>query len=209
MKIDILVFAKAPIPGYSKTRLIPVLGADGAALLQQKMTEQIVQHSVISDLGAVSLYCVPDGSHHSFTKLQREYPLTLKIQQGDDLGERMSRAIRSELEGSDAVILVGSDCPQLDSTILCGVGSELRQSDVVIVPAVDGGYVLIAMRQSASTHLEAIFGGIEWGSSKVLAQTEKRLSDTGLGWYKFPELRDVDREEDLEYLPPHLFENGV
>jgi len=116
----------------------------------------------------------------------------------------MSAAISSGLNEHDAVILVGSDCPQLDKAVLLRVESELQISDVVIVPASDGGYVLIAMRQSVQPHLATIFGDIEWGGNQVMAQTEARLSESGVRWQQLPALRDIDREEDLEYLPSYI-----
>ena len=197
MKVELQVFARAPLSGHVKTRLIPVLGAEGAARLQQRMTQNMVEEAVASAIGNVVLCCTPDGDHNSFRLLKQQFGVELEIQQGRDVGERMAAAIGLGLQRSDAVILAGSDCPQLDQDVLLQVENALEEHDVVMVPAEDGGYVLVAMREP----LPDLFSAIEWGSSRVVLQSEQVLRSSGIQWCALEPLNDIDRPEDLKWVP--------
>ena len=197
MKLQLQLFSKAPVPGAVKTRLIPALGAAGAARLQQWMTNRMVEQAVVSGLGEVVLYCAPDCTDPFFVEMQNRHRLTLLPQQEGDIGERMAAAMGLGLQQCDGVLLMGCDCPQLDSAVLLSVAEQLQSHDVVLVPAEDGGYVLVAMRRP----LLQIFSGISWSSITVLSQTEAILENLGVTWRLLPPLRDIDRPEDLEQLP--------
>lgn len=197
MRLQLQIFAKAPIPGRSKTRLIPALGAEGAARLQQRMTGQMVKEAVAADLGEVALYCALDCEHPSFSALQQRYAISRHPQRGGDIGVRMSVAIEAGLQHHDGVILMGSDCPQITRTLLQQVAEALQSHAVVMVPARDGGYVLVAM----SHPLPALFEGVEWGSGRVMAQSAAALQRLGVDWMRLPPLVDVDRPEELNSVP--------
>lgn len=197
LKASLLIFSKAPIAGYAKRRLIPALGEEGAAQLQQQMTKRMVEEAVASGIGAVTLCCAPHGQHPFFQQLMQQYPVDLQDQQGDGLGERMSNAIRHALEQSDAAILCGSDSVELGQQQLAQVKQALQHAEVVLIPALDGGYLLIAMRR----WLPQIFEQIEWGSDRVLAQTVERLGHEEVSWKVLAPLSDIDTPEDLGRLP--------
>lgn len=197
MSRALLVFSKAPEAGTAKTRLIPALGALGAAQLQQKMTEWVVTEAAASSLGPVTLCCAPDCNHSTFSELQQRFKIELQPQHGEDVGERMHKAIEGTLQLHDTVILMGSDCPQIDRSLLATVADTLEQHDVVIVPAEDGGYVLIATRVPVAT----VFQGITWGTDRVMEQTIGVLQQQQLNWYALPPLVDIDRPEDLQFIP--------
>ena len=190
----ILIFAKAPIPGQVKTRLIPSLDAEDAAHLQGALLKEAVTQAALSELAPVDLWCAPNAGHPAFMELASEFGIGLETQVGEDLGERMLRAAERGLRRADSVLLIGTDCPAL-STI------HLRQSllwlgsgkDAVIGPADDGGYVLFGLRR---THPQ-LFRGIEWGSDRVLSDTRERLSSLGWRWGELETLWDLDRPEDL------------
>ena len=131
--------------------------------------------------------------------------MSLHTQLGDDLGERMSFAVRQNLKKFSYVILVGTDCPDLESSLIAEAIASLKEgSDAVLVPAEDGGYVLIGL----SVYIESVFTDMQWGSDKVLAVTRDRLLEAGIRWRELAEQRDIDRPEDLDFLKqyyPALF----
>lgn len=195
--MQLQLFSKAPVPGVAKTRLIPQLGREGAAQLQQQMTHWMVEQAIESRLGQVVLYAVPDVEHPSFVALQQRYGISLKSQQGIDLGERMEHAIEQGLQQHDAVLLMGCDCPQLEAARLDEVVVQLHSHEVVLVPAVDGGYVLVAMKRL----VREIFHEIDWGTNRVFQQTVAQLDAQGVSWYALPAQEDIDQVEDLQALP--------
>ena len=186
------IFARAPVPGAVKTRLIPVLGADGAAGLQTKLLQRTLAMATQSELAPVQLWCAPDCDHAAF----RDCPgVSRYVQQGADLGERMHHALIAGLETARRVILIGTDCPGLDGGYLCQAIERLAAHDVVLGPAEDGGYVLIGWRRPVD-----LFTGIDWGSERVLDQTRARLRAAGASWHELPMLWDVDRPADVARL---------
>ncbi len=201
MTTQLLIFAKAPIPGYAKTRLIPALGERGAATLQQRMTRSVVEEALRSAVGPVTLCCAPDPNHPGFRRLQQEHGITLKGQRGADIGERMMDGFEQALQEHEAVILTGTDCPQLDAGQFRAVHAALQRSAAVVIPALDGGYVLIALRRALLSHLSTLFSGIAWGTERVMEATRTRLENLDLEWAELPPLADIDREEDLALLP--------
>ncbi len=191
----ILVFARAPVKGRVKTRLIPALGPAGALALYEKLLGHTLETVRHSRLAPAVLCCSPDLQHEFFRQHSKDF--VLYQQQGQDLGERMERAICHGLQEAQAVVLIGSDCPAIDATCLARAFDALTEHDVVIGPAEDGGYVLIGMKRPRS----GLFENIDWGSDRVLAQTRERLETLGLSWAELPALPDIDRPEDLKHLP--------
>lgn len=197
----ILIFTKAPEPGYAKTRLIPALGAEGAAQLQRRLVTHTVSKACAPDLCPVELWCAPDSRHPVFQALAANHPLVLHTQIEGDLGVRMEHATAEVLSRSRMVVLIGTDCPSLDAAYLRQAFAGLAGGDdVVLGPAEDGGYVLLGLKACEP----GLFQGIPWGSSDVLECTRRRLKALGKGWRELAVLWDLDRPADLKRLPPAL-----
>lgn len=193
-RIAIAIMAKAPVPGLAKTRLIPSLGAHAAAVLQERLTERTVATALAATIGPVTLWCTPDPSHVSFRELVARHKIALKRQPAGDLGQRMLAAM---LPNASATLVIGTDCPALTAEHLRAAADALRDgADVVLIPAEDGGYVLIGAR---AAHAE-LFTRIAWGTSAVLAETRMRISKLGLAAVELSTLWDVDIENDLARL---------
>jgi rSAM/selenodomain-associated transferase 1 len=182
--------AKAPIPGLVKTRLVPSIGAQAAAVLQERLTERSVESALAAAVGPVMLWCAPDPSHASFRELVTRYPVTPKSQPMGDLGARMSLALAAS---GGAALVIGTDCPALTPENLRTAATALEDADVVLIPAEDCGYVLIGARMA---HPQ-LFAGIAWGTATVLAETRARIAALGLESAELPPLWDVDSAADF------------
>ena len=192
--VSVAILAKAPIPGLAKTRLIPAIGAHAAAVLQERLTERSVATALAANVGPVTLWCTPDGTHSTFLKLVARLRITLKPQPQGDLGARMLAASAAY---NGPVLVIGTDCPVLTEADLRGAANALRDgTDVVLIPADDGGYVLIGTRSEQP----ALFAGIVWGTKTVLAETRARIIENRLVLAERPPLWDVDTESDLARL---------
>ncbi len=189
----LLIFAKAPIPGQVKSRLIPVLGAEDAAHLQRRLTWRLVGMMAESGVCPVELWVAPDASHPLFNDLERRYGLSIHVQRGRDLGERMATACAEALERAERVVLVGSDCPLLAPATIVRALVELGWADAVLGPAEDGGYVLLALKHAEP----ALFEQIPWSTERVAGLTRARMRALDWRWYELPELWDLDRPKDL------------
>ena len=197
METRVQVFAKAPIPGLVKTRLAARIGASAAARLQELLIARAIETARASELGRVELWCAPDPSHAFFLDCTRRYGIALAAQGEGDLGARMHRALASAHAAGAHAVLIGSDCPALAPADLSEAADRLRAGcDVVLLPAEDGGYLLIAARRTTP----ALFEGVEWGTASVMTQTRSRLAGLGWCWEELPVRWDVDRPEDLERL---------
>lgn len=192
---DIAVFAKAPVAGEVKTRLVPPLEAGEAAALHQWLVRRALQTATRSGARNVTLWCAPDHSHAFFAECERDFRVTLHAQSGADLGERMASAFET-LTGNAPVLLIGSDCPALTEKDLQRAAASLVTHDVVLQPAEDGGYVMVGKRRACP----AIFAGIEWGRATVMRETRRRLREEGVTWREMPTRWDVDRPADYERL---------
>jgi len=192
--VSIAIMAKAPVPGFAKTRLIPTIGAHAAAVLQERLTERTIATALAAEVGPVTLWCTPDATHRTFVKLVTETRVTLRPQPQGDLGARMLAATAA---CKGPVLVIGTDCPALTEVHLRGAASALRDGmDVILIPAEDGGFVLIGTRSVQP----ALFAEINWGTSAVLAQTRARIVDLRLALAERPPLWDVDTESDLARL---------
>jgi hypothetical protein len=192
----IAVFARAPVPGEAKTRLIPSLGAAGAAHLQGALIRRALQTATDAALGPVSLWCAPDCAHPLFLACREDFGVSLRPQQGADLGARMLRAFTGLCRQGGA-LLIGADCPALAVGAMQAAAAALGDGDdAVFIPAEDGGYVLIGLARP----LALLFHDIAWGSDRVMAQSRERLRGAGVRWRELAPSWDVDRPEDLARL---------
>jgi rSAM/selenodomain-associated transferase 1 len=190
----IVLFAKAPVAGRVKTRLIPALGAEGAAALARTMLGHAVSEALASEM-AVELCGDPHPSQ--WGDLLPAGPLALAAQGEGDLGARLARAARRVTEGGERVLLIGGDCPGLDRERLQAAAAALETHDAVLHPAEDGGYVLLGLRRFDAS----IFEGIAWSTSSVAAQTMARIAALGWTLDVRETLQDVDEPADLPVIP--------
>ncbi len=200
MRSAVITFAKAPVAGLAKTRLIPALGPEGAAALAEKMLHHAVAQAQASGSAQVKL-CVTncDTNHSLFSQLVAQSGGVLALsEQGDgDLGQRMDRALTRALQSRDRVLLMGTDAPGLDATVLRAADAALASHDAVFVPALDGGYALVGLKAPQPT----LFVDMAWSTPRVLAHTRERMQDAGLSWAELDPVADIDEPADLRYLP--------
>lgn len=185
----IVLFARAPLPGQVKTRLIPALGPEGACELHQQLLQRIIAKLNASTLCTAELWTDQQAGHVAFAP----FCGAIHLQQGADLGERLGHAARDALQRYEQLLFIGTDCPALDEAYLAAALGELQHCDVVIGPATDGGYVLLGIRRWHP----GLFADISWGSSAVLQQTLAAAQQAGLNVMLLSELADIDRPEDL------------
>jgi rSAM/selenodomain-associated transferase 1 len=193
----LLIFAKAPVLGQAKTRLIPALGAAGAAALHEQMCHAALTMATAARLAPVQLWCHPDQRHAFFSACRVKYGVELHEQRGADLGVRLRNAFDCALASSRYAVIIGTDCADLTQDDLRKAFRALEDcDDAVLGPASDGGYVLIGL----SRPTPALFAAIDWGSDRVLAQTRARLAELGLHSQELPLRHDIDRPEDLVWV---------
>lgn len=194
----VIVFARAPLPGQAKTRLIPALGKEGAAALQQRLLEHTLALADTPHGGTLELWCSPDTGHPAFRRLATQYRIRLKQQRGNDLGERMAHALSTALQQSAFAIIIGTDCPELTAADISHCIRHLSDGcEAVIGPAADGGYYLLGL----SRFEPSLFRGVSWGSDKVLDETLQRLDAAGMRWRQLGIKHDLDRPDDLRRFP--------
>lgn len=194
------VYARAPVPGAAKTRLIPALGAAGAASLHARLVQRMLREAVDAGLGPVELWCAPDSAHPFFSACAARFGVRLRTQAGADLGARMAHTVEQALSDAAAVLIVGSDIPALDAAHLRRAADAVHAADAVFIPAEDGGYVLVGLERAQP----GLFEGIGWGGAAVMDQTRARASALGLRLAELEPLWDIDRPEDLARLPAEL-----
>lgn len=193
--VTVAILAKAPVAGLAKTRLIPQLGADGAARLARWMLARSVATALAARLGPVTLWCAPDCAHPAFAAYAADTRLSLQPQPEGDLGVRMFAAARAANTPA-GVLIIGSDCPQLDAHSLRTAAFALAEHDASVIPAEDGGYVLIALRRAEP----AVFSDLPWSTAEVMARTRARFAALGWRVAEAASHWDVDEPADVERL---------
>ena len=199
MSTALIVFAKAPVAGQAKTRLMPALGAEGAANMAEKLLLHALQQACELSVDHLELCVSPDAQHPAFERAQlaARGRLHLTLQGDGDLGERMHRAMTRGLTLHSQVLLIGTDAPGLTTAVLQMAQQALTQHDAVFVPAFDGGYALVGLTRPAPT----LFLDMTWSTSQVMAQTRERARQAGLQWVELPAVADIDVPDDLIHLP--------
>jgi rSAM/selenodomain-associated transferase 1 len=192
----LIVFAKYPEPGLVKTRLAAEIGRDEAARVYRSCAERVIAAVAPATAGYdVELACSPPGDK---ARMVRWLGPGMKIsgQQGYDLGSRMHNAfVQGFAAGYERVIIIGTDCPALTRDNMEHAFRALHSADAVIGPAADGGYYLIGLTRPVS----GLFIDVSWGTERVLSQTIKKCHDVSINAALLPELRDIDRVDDLSF----------
>jgi len=194
-KQHLIIFTRYPEPGKTKTRLIPVLGTIGAANLQREMSEYtIFQVQELQKIIDISVEVRFAGGDLQLMEDWLGLDLVYQSQGEGDLGLRMARSLFDAFQsGAEKVIIIGTDCPGVNAQILATAFEKLHAFDVVIGPAIDGGYYLIGLRQS----IPELFVNIEWGTAQVFQKTVDIAQKLSLSQVNLPPLADIDRPEDL------------
>lgn len=204
----IVLFTRYPQAGKVKTRLINRLGPQGAADLHSRLTKQVISRLrpalTAGSVRSVQLQVYYCGGTQQEIQTWLGSDIPLARQQGNDLGERMLHAFEHTWrQGAEKVLLIGSDCPEINPAILASGLEYLQQHDVVLGPASDGGYYLIglpARLKKEKQNYSDLFQNIDWGTDQVRRQTLDRAKKNNLSFALLPELHDIDRPEDLVHL---------
>jgi len=193
--LTVLLFLKFPEPGRVKTRLARTVGPELAAAIYQRLVAAVIAR-VPSEMELVGLFDPPEKADEVEQWMRRMAPersVKLVPQAAGDLGRRLEQAFAGAFAaGAETILVIGSDCVELDGAILAEAGQALAERDVVLGPSEDGGYYLIGLQ---APHPE-LFAGIDWSTRQVLAQTLARAEMAGLRVHLLPKLWDVDTEED-------------
>ncbi len=200
MSARLILFTRFPRPGEAKTRLIPTLGPEGAAQLHRELTAHTLgtvdQSTALHPMDVEIRYTGASVDEMSeWLGTRRTY-----ADQGDgDLGNRMDRAADAAFESSmDRVVIIGADCPELSPSLLNRAFDLLISRDIVLGPALDGGYYLIGVRHTAWQRArKPLFADMPWGTDDVLTETLRRTHAAGLAVARLDFLGDVDRPADL------------
>lgn len=196
--IRVVIFARAPLPGSAKTRLIPALGDGGAAALAHKMLRHTVAEARAANVGEVELCVTPSREAPQWQPfLDSSWGVDWQAQGEGNLADRLARASQRNIEAGRSVLLIGADCPMLTAEHLREAARRLEESDAVMIPSVDGGYVLLGLKQ----HHPHVFHGIAWSTDTVAFETLCRIAALGWSVAQLTSLRDIDEPSDLPYLP--------
>ena len=197
--VRIIIIAKEPRPGLAKTRLIPALGAQGAAELADRLLHHVVTQALAADLGPVELCVTPDRRADYWHHWHDNDRIELTEQCDGDLGMRMATAAQRGLASGLPVMLIGTDCPQLEAPRLQAMAAALMKQDACLCPVLDGGYSLLGLRRFDA----ALFSDMPWSTDRVTALTRDRLRQLGWRWHESEPLWDLDEPEDLARLQQH------
>lgn len=193
-KPRIIIFAKAPVPGKVKTRLIPALGEAGAAKLAYEMLQRTVEEALAAKLPTLPELCAdPHPMEPEWAPFLPRAQLRFTAQGDGDLGARMARAAERTVRIGESAILIGTDCPGLDRHRLRAAALALVDHDAVIHPTVDGGYALLGLRRFDGS----LFEGVPWSTDAVARITIERIGALDWSLQVGEPLRDMDVPADL------------
>jgi len=202
--VRIIIMAKEPRPGHAKTRLIPALGEYAAAALADRLFKHALQHALAAKLGPVELHITPDPNARYWQDLPGIEQCELYSQVAGDLGSRMAAAVRSSLDQDAAVLIIGTDCPDLTAGKLRAMAQSLQTHDSCLCPVNDGGYALIGLQRFSNS----LFTNIPWSTGQVAPITRDKIKALGWTCHESEYLNDVDEQTDLPQLEknhPELF----
>jgi rSAM/selenodomain-associated transferase 1 len=192
-----VIFAKAPVSGLAKTRLIPALGAEQAARLARRMLLGTLAQAKAAGVGPVELCVTPGPSDPAWTTLPSVEEISWTAQPEGDLGARMADAAGRAIAGSEYVLLIGTDCPELDAVRLQHAAGLLEHSDAVLYPTFDGGYALLGLRRFDPRPFERM----PWSTAGVAVRTIESFRKLGWSLTIGDRLHDIDEPHDLQWLP--------
>ena len=196
----IVIFAKAPQPGSVKTRLIPALGAEGAARLARSLLAHTLRKTLAADLGKVELCMSPAPTDPAWQGVAIPGAVHQTAQGDGDLGARMARAVcritQHAKSAERSVLLIGTDCPALTAIALKHAAQQLEHHDAVLIPAHDGGYVLLGVKSPRPE----LFDHMPWSTSSVAVKTLQRMTALNLRVWQGPMLHDIDEPVDLQHV---------
>jgi uncharacterized protein len=195
--VRILIFAKAPVAGFAKTRLIPALGTQGAASLAQTMLLHTINKALAAQVGKVELCVDPAPSDPIWHTFNLPKGILWSAQGTGELGIRMARAAQRTTDAGEAVLLIGTDCPDLSIALLREAAQALAAHDVSIVPTYDGGYCLLGLQRFNAQ----LVNNIPWSTDVVAAQTLQRIKELNWQVKIHPSLHDIDEPADIQWLP--------
>ncbi len=190
--------ARAPVAGQVKTRLLPALNPQRAADLHAAMVLYTCRR--LAPAGTLQLWVDGDSADPLFQACLAAGADSVQQQRGDDLGARMAHIVSVGLEKFDKVILAGSDAPGLNASHVARVAAALDGADAAFVPATDGGYVMLGLKARSPE----LFAGLPWGTDRVLELSLAALAESGKRVKVLDPLPDVDRPDDLRFLPEDL-----
>ncbi len=199
----VICFCKHPEPGMVKSRLAADLGEKQAADIYERLLNKTLSNitqNIQETKFRLFLYCYPDTKHPALSIIEANYTLTLKQQSDGHLGDKMYQAINNHLSSNSNVVLIGTDCIEIDSSYITNAFKALETGNkIVLGPTCDGGYALIG----ASEINQSIFDSIDWSTSKVLEQTIMKLQNLEWNFSCLSKVRDLDRLEDYQYYSNH------
>lgn len=198
--VRIVIFAKAPLPGLAKTRLAPALGAEGAARLARRLLQHCVEQALAADIGPVELCVTPVAEDPAWGPGWLPDGIAWSAQGDGDLGARLARASQRVIGNGEAILLIGTDCPDLNAGRLCAAASALQDHDTCLVPVSDGGYALLGLKH----HIPCIFTDMPWSTSRVAGLTRDRILANAYTLQQLATLHDIDEPPDLRHLPEEL-----
>ena len=201
----IIIFAKAPQAGLAKTRLIPALGAAGAAALARQMLLHTLQVALDSGVGTVELCVTPAIAAAAWHDINLPHGILITEQGEGDLGERMARAAQRALQQGEHVLLIGTDCVEMSAWLLHAAALALHDNDAVIHCTADGGYALLGLRQFNPL----LFADMPWSTDAVASHTLDRIGQLHWSVQVGQMLHDVDEPQDLKFLPENWGVHGV
>ncbi len=193
-KQHLIIFTRYPEAGKTKTRMIPALGTKGAADLHRQMTEHTLTQVKQLQSNAISFEVRFAGGDVHLMQGWLGSDLIYHSQGDGDLGQRMARSLLSAFQsGAENAVIIGTDCPDVNADILAEAFAKLHHYNLVLGPAMDGGYYLVGLQYP----IPELFIDIDWGTAKVLQQTVEIAENLNLSVVYLPYLADIDRPEDL------------
>lgn len=194
--LRIAILAKAPRPGFAKTRLIPALGAHGAAELAARMLRTTLNAAVEAGVGTVELCVTPDIDDDAWAGIDIPAGIEVSTQGDGDIGVRMSRIARRAHTQGEGLLLIGTDCAEMSATLLRDAATLLVDADAVLHPTADGGYALLALNR----YDQRLFMDIAWSTGSVADTTVGRLAELGWRAHVGRILHDIDEPNDMKWL---------
>ncbi len=191
MRITLSILAKAPMPGYAKTRLIPALGPDGAAQVARQLLNHTLGAAESADLSDRRLWVAPAWDDERWRSVVVPESFSVFDQGEGDLGERLARVTQQTLSETDGVLLSGTDCVDSKASLFEQAAEQLRHHDAVLYPAADGGYALLGVRQFHPS----LFSDMPWSRAPL-----DRIRALGWCCYRGAVLHDIDEPSDLALL---------